>query len=509
MNIQTSIFNFMRDFHQKNDNDIAVVRGTRKMKYGEFFGEIDRVAAGLFALGVRRGDVVMIALPNIIQGVVAVYAVAKLGAIASMIHPKLSAEQFAKSVDKQKPKVVFLSEVNAKEYKGACKGIKTIFCSFFRYSYTGLPKATEYEVYEGDGEDAMFYMHSGGTLSEPKDVVISHRAANAMAGNLLMSLGDKFYGKYAMLVVLPMFHGFGICVGVHAAACTNMALVLEPIFKPKKVIDSIAKSHVTTIVAVPRMVQLLLAEKSFAGKNIASLKDVFVGGDSVGPELVKEFDERVKEAGADAVLSPGYGLTETVSVCALTIDGYLEGSLGNPLKDVDTKIVDDNLQELPTGEAGELLLSTPQMMTCYLGDEETTARTIVEIDGKKWVRTGDFFRVDSKGHLFFLGRKKRLVKISGMNVFPNEIERAAQDLGFIKDCVALESRKGGKSYIKLLVEEQLTIDEQSQIKAHIGKTLSQWSIPRTIERVESFPRTQVGKIDVRKLQDEETAKWDQ
>ena len=497
----------MRDFHKKDDNRLAVVRGTRKMQYEEFFSEIDRVAAGLYALGVRHGDVVMIALPNVIQSVVAVYAVAKLGAIASMIHPKLSAEQFEKSVKKQSPKVVFLSEVNLKEYKSACKGIKTVNCSMFRYSYTGLPRATEFEAYASSGDDVMFIMHSGGTSGEPKDVVISHKAANAMAGNLLMSLGDRFYGDNAMLVVLPMFHGFGLCVGVHAAACTNMALVLEPVFKPKKIVESIVKNHVTTIVAVPRMVQLLLQEKGFAGKAIASLKDVFVGGDSVGPELVKEFDERMKEAGAKATLSPGYGLTETVSVCALTLDGYREGSLGFPIKDVETRIVDDELNELPTGEAGELLLSTPQMMLGYLNDEDATNKTVVIIDGKKWLRTGDVFRVDDEGHLFFLGRKKRLIKISGMNVFPNEIERVAQEPGLIKDCVVIESRRDGKSYIKLLVEEDLSLEDQSRIKAHIGKRLSHWSMPRVIERVEKFPRTQVGKVDVAKLQEDEKKNW--
>lgn len=507
MNIHTSIFNFMRDFHKKDDNALAVVRGGRKMGYGEFFGEIDRVAAGLFALGVRRGDVVMIALPNIIQSVVAVYAVAKLGATASMIHPKLSAEQFEREVAVQSPKVVFLSEVNLREYKPACKNAKVVYCSFIRYSYSGLPKATGFDVYDGDGEDAAFIMHSGGTSGEPKDVVISHRAANAMAGNLLLHLGDKFYGENAMLVVLPMFHGFGICVGVHAAACTNMTLVLEPVFKPKKIAESIGKNHVTTIVAVPRMVQLLLQEKGFSGKKVARLKDVFVGGDSVGPELVKEFDERMKEAGSDALLSPGYGLTETVSVCALTIDGYKEGSLGTPIKDVLPMIVDDDLKAVPIGQAGELLLSTPQMMTGYLGDDDATSKTIVEIDGKKWVRTGDLFKSDEGGHLYFLGRKKRLVKISGMNVFPNEIERVAQELGYIKDCVVLESRKGGKTYIKLLVEEQLTLDEQSKIKAYIGSRLSQWSIPRVIEKVDAFPRTQVGKVDVKKLQEEEMKRW--
>ena len=234
---------------------------------------------------------------------------------------------------------------------------------------------------------------------------------------------------------------------------------------------------------------------------------MFVGGDSVGPELVKEFDERMKEAGAKATLSPGYGLTETVSVCALTLDGYREGSLGFAIKDVDTRIVDDDLNTVKVGEAGELLLSTPQMMLGYLNDEEATNKTLVIMDGKKWLRTGDLFRVDEEGHLYFLGRKKRLIKVSGMNIFPNEIERVAQELGLIKDCVVIESRKDGKSFIKLLVEEDLTLDEQSKIKAHIGKRLSHWSIPRDIERVEKFPRTQVGKVDVKALQQAEEARW--
>ncbi|MBO4554449.1 MAG: acyl--CoA ligase [Clostridia bacterium] len=505
MNINTSIYNFMREFHAKDDQ-VAVIYGNRKMRYKEFFKEVDRVAAGLCKLGVKQGDIVMIALPNIVQSVVATYAVARIGAIASMIHPKYSPTQFGAAVKKQHPKVVFLSEVNFFSYSIVSDGAKLVLCSMFSYSYIGLPRGKEFLPYEATGEEPVLLMHSGGTSGEPKTIVLSSRAVNAMAGNLLLSLGDRFGEKDAMLVALPMFHGFGLCVGVHAAASSNMALVLHPKFNVGKIIKSIEKNHVTTLIAVPRMVKKLLDSNDFAGERIASIKDVFVGGDDVGLELVRRFEKRMKESGGKATLSPGYGLTETVSVCAVSYDGYVEGSLGKPLKDVEIRIVDDNMNEVPLGEAGELLVSTPQIMIGYFGDKVATKKTFVEIDGKKWLKTGDIFRTDKDNNLFFLGRKKRLIKISGMNVFPNEIERVAQKLDFVKDCVMIESKQDGKTIVKMLTEQNFTKEEEDKIREYIRVKLSHWSVPTVIERIKELPRTDIGKVDVKLLQERENAK---
>lgn len=499
MNINTSIYEFMRDFHKKDDQ-VAVVYGRRKMRYKEFFLEIERIAAGFYAMGVRKGDVVAIALPNIPQAVVAVYALSRLGAIASMIHPKFAVAQFEKAIKQQKPKIVLLSEINLQSFRRVCDGQKIVYCPIFLYAYIGLAHGRKYEKFESDGEEPMFYMHSGGTSGEPKTIVLSSRAANAMAGNLLTSLGDRFSDEDSMLVALPMFHGFGLCVGVHAAACTNMSLVLFPKFDSKKAVECIAKNHITTIIAVPRMVKKLLDEEAFAGERIASIKDVFVGGDSVGLDLVKRFEKRMEESGGKATLSPGYGLTETGSVCAVSYDGYVEGSIGKPLKNVEIRLVDGDLKEVPIGDAGELLVSTPQAMSGYLGDESMTAATLIDLDGKKWVRTGDVFRADAEQHLFFLGRKKRLIKICGMNVFPAEIERVAQKLGMFKECVAIESKQNGKTMIKLLVDEELSKEQEDEIKEYIRVKLSHWSMPRAFEKIKEFPRTAIGKIDVLKLQ---------
>lgn len=498
MDIYKSIYEFMKDYRAKDDGDIALVRGSCKMNFGTFFKQIDRVAGGLYTLGVRKGDVVMLALPNIMQCIVAVYACSRIGAIASMIHPKLGDEEVSLAVKKLKPKVIFLSDVNRRAYFKVSRGTKRVVCHFGLYDYMGLPHGS-FVPYVGDGEEIAFYMQSGGTSGEPKTVAISSRSANAMAGNLLVYLGDKFSEKNAMLTVLPMFHGFGLCVGVHASISTNMRVVLQPVFNAKKTTQIIAKNHITTMLAVPRMVQKLLDCDTFRGENICSLEDVYVGGDLVGEDLVERFEERMQECGGKGVLSPGYGLTETVSVCAVSKGDFVSGSVGKPICDVNVKIVDDNLCEVAVGEVGELLLDTPQMMSGYVDDPQATQNTIALIDGKKWLKTGDYFKVDEQGRLFFMGRKKRLIKISGVNVFPSEIERVAKELDFIGECVAIEYRISGKPYIKLLVEGDISDEQKQQVQAHIAKYLSHWNKPNAIECVETFPRTRMSKIDIEEL----------
>ena len=146
----------MRTYREKHDNDIAVVHGARKMNFATFFKQIDRVAGGLARLGVGKGDVVMIALPNIIQAVVATYACSRIGAIASMIHPKLSADEFGAAFDKLKPKVVFLSDINQCAYYPKSKGARRIICHFFIYDFFGLPRKAKFQAFHGDGEEGMF-----------------------------------------------------------------------------------------------------------------------------------------------------------------------------------------------------------------------------------------------------------------------------------------------------------------------------------------------------------------
>ncbi len=492
----------MHDMHVKDLGSLAVAKGNFKMTFDKFFREIDKIAAGLYKMGIRKGDAVIVALPNIPQCPVIVYALARLGAIGGMLHPLTSPSTFEETVLKQKPKAVVLSDINLAKFGKLCHGAKKIICPFAMYAYLGIPHGKDYPVFDGDGEQDMFYMQSGGTSGHPKTIVLSARAVNAMAANLFKFLDDRFSQRNRMLTVMPMFHGFGLCIGVHAALSANMGVVLMPRFKADKAVKLIAKYRITTVLAVPRMVSKLLAEPSFAGDNIKSLEDVFVGGDTVGDDLVHDFDKRMQECGASAKLSPGYGLTETVTVCALSKGEFVEGSLGYPLVDVHMRVVDDDLKPVPIGSAGELIIASDQTMSGYLGDPDATAAAVVPIDGEMWVRTGDLFKTDEQGRLFFLGRKKRLIKISGMNVFPAEIETVARELDFVGDCAAVEYRVDGKPFIRFLAEGDLSDAQKSQIIEHISKRLSHWNVPREVLCLTEFPRTKVGKIDIAKLMED-------
>lgn len=500
MNIHQSLYNFMRTYRPKG-NTPALIKGNFTMCFDRFFKEIDRVAAGLYKMGVRQGDVVMVALPNIPQSIIVIYALSRIGAIASMIHPKLSRDEFGDAVDKQHPKVVFLSDINLRAFYPRIADAKCVICHFALYDYMGLPVGKHFEEYNGDGEEIMFYMQSGGTFGTPKTVMLSSRATNSMAGNLLHYLDDKFDEKNAMLVVLPLFHGFGLCIGMHASISTNMTAVLQPIFSAKKTTKIIAKNRITTILAVPRMISKLLAYDKFNGDNISSIQDVFVGGDLVGDDLVEEFNRRMVECGGKGKLSPGYGLTESCSVCTVTKGEYISGTVGRAIDGVKVKIVDDDMVEVPVGEMGELLLNAPQVMSGYLGDDNQNS-AFVEIEGEQWLKTGDLFKIDKDNNLYFLGRKKRLIKISGMNVFPVEIERIARELPFVGDCACIEYKVDGKPYIKLLVEGEITSEQKAKVISHIAKRMSHWSIPKVVECVKEFPRTKIGKIDIRGLNDE-------
>lgn len=492
----------MRDYRAKNKRTVAFVRGRKKTAYGRFFRRVDRVAGGLAALGVKKGDVVMIATPTIQQGVTAFYAVSRLGAIASMIHPLMERGEFDEAVREQRPKVVFLSDINYKKLGKGLKDVKKVLCPFLMDVFVGLPGNAGFTPCESDGSEPAVYMRSGGTSGVAKTVVLSAAAVNALPDNLFRTLLNNDFGeKDRMLVALPMFHGFGLLVGIHAAMSTSMAPVLVPVFNVRKVIKAIAANGVTTMIAVPRMIAKLLSSREFAGENVAGLRNVYVGGDTVDAELENAFDRRMKEAGAKCFMSPGYGLTETGSVSVLSPVKVGGAAVGKPLDGMECRIVDEDCREVPFGDVGELWLAGNQLMLGYLDDPEGTAEAFAEADGKKWVRTGDYFRYLPDGTLFFMGRKKRLIKISGMNVYPVEIERVASELPYVTACAAAEVRDNDKPYIALFVEGDLTEEQKKEIKKRIVYKLSRWHEPKFVICMKELPRTNVGKTDYKRLND--------
>ena len=485
-----NMYAYMRDYTLKN-NECAIARGNLRMTFDALDKEVRRVAGGLFKLGVRQGDVVMSALPNIEQAVSLLYATTLLGAIFAPVHPLISEKEFEKEVSQQNPKVLAISDVNFNRFAKHKGGAKVVYCPFFAHAYIGLPHSKQYIEYDGDGKIPALHMHSGGTSGVPKTVVLSHYGANALVHNLLTSIPYEFGAKDSMLVTLPMFHGFGLIVGVHASLSTDMTAVLLSKFSGKSALKEIVRHKITTAIAIPRMLSKFLATKGFEGENVSSLANVFVGGDTLDVKLANEFNSVMKNAGATAVAQQGYGLTEIGSVCVLSQKDDEVGTIGRPINGVEAVIVDEDDNILPDGEKGELLLYSNQSMIGYLGSEESGFQVI---DGKKYLRTGDIFAKNGK-NLAFYGRKKRLIKISGMNVFPSEIERVAKEISYVKNCGAFERVVYGKTQIELVVEGSLTEKQKDEIRKYISKNLSHWHVPRFIDCIDGMPYTSIGKVD--------------
>ena len=490
MDYKKSMYRYMLDYAPKH-SECALARGKFSIAPSKLLKEIERVAGGLYKLGVRQGDVVMSALPNIEQSVSLLYATTLLGAVFAPVHPLISEKEFEKEVSIQKPKVLAISAVNAVRFSKHKGGAKVIYCPYCFHGFLGLPYSKEYKEYCGDGDIPALHMHSGGTSGVPKTVVLSHSSANALVGNMLSSIPYHFDKKDSMLVTLPMFHGFGLIVGVHAALSADVKAVLIPKFSGKTALKEIVRHRITTMIAIPRMLSKFLATEGFEGDNVSSLEHVFVGGDTLDKKLQEEFNKVMKVAGAGAVAQQGYGLTEMGSVCVLSSKDDQLGTIGKPFNNVETAIIDDEGNVLPDGERGELVLNSNQMMMGYLEDDESA---FVDINGKKYLRTGDIFAKNDE-KLSFYGRKKRLIKIFGMNVFPSEIERVAKELPYVKNCGAFERVVSGKTQIELVIEGSLTDKQKDEVQKHIGKNLSHWHIPRIVKSIERMPYTSIGKID--------------
>ncbi len=247
------------------------------------------------------------------------------------------------------------------------------------------------------------------------------------------------------------------------------------------------------------------------GLDLSSLEAAFCGGDSLTPELKERFDNFLAERSSPARLREGYGLTETVTVCSVMPEEYADkNGIGLPLANIKMKIIDtESRQTLPPNEIGEICVSGPTTMLGYLNDEEASAHAVVKhADGLDWVETGDIGYQDEEGFFHFKGRLKRTLKVSGIPVFPKEIEELISSLEQVRYVAAIGIPHPYKmSVVKVFVVAHEGADLE-QLEAEIMRICKQslitHAVPQEIEFREHLPQTLIGKIDIKALEQEET-----
>jgi long-chain acyl-CoA synthetase len=290
--------------------------------------------------------------------------------------------------------------------------------------------------------------------------------------------------------------------------------ILVPQFTPEIVADLINKKRPSLVVGVPTLFEALSGNPVFQKTDLSCLKATFSGADTLPRPVKERFEAVVKERGGNVQLLEGYGLTEAVTgIMATPLNQYREGSVGIPFPDMLAKIVKTGTtEEAPIGEEGEICLNGPAVMLGYLDHPEETANTLrTHADGKIWLHTGDIGTMDADGFFYFRLRLKRMIKSSGMNVYPAQVEDVLyRHPDVLKACViGVPDEKQVqcvKGFVVLKEPGKAGPEMEKALVAHCREHLIRWSCPREIEFRSDLPCTLVGKIAFNVLEVEEVAK---
>ena len=510
--------------------------------------EIHACARALRAAGVKENDRVTIAMPNAPQAVSMFYAVNMVGAIANMIHP-LSAEgeiEFYLN-DSKSVAALTLDQFYGKfeSIRQNTPALKTLIVASIKdalnpvmklgYALTEgkkvpkLPEDGSYitwkqfiangKSFTGDprvnrvGAQPAVILYSGGTTGVTKGILLSNLNFNALgaqiiATNPIFTVGDK------MLSIMPMFHGFGLGVSIHSMLVNGGRCVLVPRFTPQTYAELLRKHKPNFIAGVPTLYEALLRLDGLDDLDLSCLKGMFSGGDSLPVELKKRIDAFLKDHKATIEVREGYGTTECVTASCLTPSGLArEGSIGIPFPDTYYKIVMPGTEiEVPYGQEGEICLAGPTVMMEYVNHPKETADTLRKhADGLTWVHTGDLGVMDKDGYIYFRQRIKRMIVTSGYNVYPSQIEGILDK----NECVHMSCVIGVKdpykmqkvkAFIVLKPDYEPSDETREKIMDYCRKHIAKYALPYEIEFRDELPKTLVGKVAYRILEEEEAKK---
>ncbi len=536
-----TMYDAVAEIARKYPKYIALDFMGKTASYAELKEQIDRCAKALYGLGIRENHKVTIALPNCPQAIYLFYAVNKIGAIANMIHP-LSAEKEIEFYLNESESVAAITLDQFYEKFAAIRQNTHLSHLIITSIQDALPLPLKagYSLTEGrkiqklpkdapitlwkvflklDGnvhqanrhcEDPAVILYSGGTTGTTKGIVLTNKNFNAL-GQQVVAANPSFRAGDRMLAAMPIFHGFGLGICIHAMLSHGGRCILVPRFTPKSYAKDLIKNRCNYIAGVPTLYEAILRLPDIANADLSCLKGVFSGGDTLSVELKKKFDKFLSEHQASVQIREGYGTTETVAACCLTPSHmHKEGSIGIPFPDTYIKIVRPGTdQELPYGEEGEILLSGPTVMKEYLHHPEETAKALkLHPDGLRWVYTGDLGTMDADGFVYFKGRAKRMIVTSGYNVYPAQLENIldAHELVQMSCVIGVPDpykMQKIKAFVKLVPDAAPTDETKEILMAYCEKHIAKYAMPYDISFKNDLPKTLVGKVAYRILEEEE------
>ncbi len=545
---QKTVFEMVKDAAEKFPKNTAYEFMGKKTSFAEFMRHIDDTARAYLALGIQKGDRVTICMPNCPQALNSFYALNRIGAVSNMIHPLSAAGEIKFYLNFSRSKAIltldqFYGKVASIMPELESKNVKLIVAKVqdellphlaLGYSLTSArkypapPKNGDYIWWSefmrvgkkrnlplprelGKADDGASILYSGGTTGTTKGILLSNANFNALGLQTIAASGFSPIDGMKMLSVMPVFHGFGLGIGIHTALIGGATCILVPQFNVKTYANLLVKKQPNIIPGVPTLFEALLRAENLENADLSFLKGVFCGGDSLSIELKKKVDAFLEAHHANVQIRQGYGLTECVTASCLTPKDYNRtGSIGVPFPDTYYKIVKPGTtEELDPNIEGEICISGPSVMVCYVDNEEETRNTLRRHgDGRIWLHTGDLGKMDEDGFVYFSQRIKRMIITSGYNVYPGQLENVIDGHPkVLLSCVIGVKDAYKMQKVKAFVVLRPGIEPSDEVKKEIldycRGHIAKYAMPYDIEFRTELPKTLVGKVAYRVLEEEE------
>ena len=537
-----TMYQLLRQTARQYPDTVAYDFKGKQTTYQTFLAQIDAAAKGLVAMGIGRGDRVTICMPNSPQALQCFYGLNRIGAIPNMIHPLSAAQEIAFYLKVSKSKAILtLDQFYTKvaevipQLENQCTVLVAKIADALPFPLNvlypmtkagkhPLPKTgytlwtdmvargkkTQLPEDTGKATDCGAILYSGGTTGTTKGIMLSNLNFNALGLQTIAASGFGTIHGMKMLSVMPVFHGFGLGIGIHTALIGGATCILVPQFSVAEYADILKKQKPNIIPGVPTLFEALLRAPALENADLSFLKGIFSGGDSLAPELKKKVDMFLKEHGCTEQIREGYGTTECVTASCLTPKDYARsGSIGVPFPDVFYKIVVPGTnEEVEANIEGEICISGPTVMLGYMDNPEETANTQRRHgDGRIWLHTGDLGHMDGDGFVYFRQRLKRMIITSGYNVYPSQLENIID----VHEKVLLSCVLGVKdtylvqkirAYVVPMPGIEPTEELKKELLDHCAAHVAKYAVPRELEWRTELPKTLVGKVAYRVLEEE-------
>lgn len=536
-----TIYEYMLKNNRDFPDDIAIRYFSRRIKYKELFSRIDDCTRALSALGVQPGEIVTVALPSIPEVLYIVYALNRIGAVANMIHPLAGENELLYYLNETESRVVILFDgtysiiqraIGQTKVRHAVVvtageslpfGLKQLYMlKSGKPKLAGAPFMAWSDFIRG-GRDkdiprvekgpltVAIISHTGGTTGEPKGVMCSDYACNALMYQIVCNFPHNRQGH--CMSVLPPFINYSLIESMLAMLVIGYEVTLIPKYEPKRFDKYISEYHPNIVLSIPAYWEAILNIEALKTMDLSCLEQVYTGGEAMPEKTEQAVNELLLSRGAKYGLLKGLGSTELTGGATQTYASCnVRGSVGVPLSHMNCKVVEpDTTEELRQGQVGEICFSGPTMMLGYYKNKAATDEIVkIHADGERWLHTGDLGYINEDGVLFVTGRIKRIIMTKGKDaqvtkLFPDRIEKALCTHPAVELCCVVGVPDAERIHIPvayMVLKSGFTADEAltQGILSTCRELLPNYMLPECIVYRNDLPRTERGKVDYRALE---------